>query len=144
MAGILAWSSTATVPDRWALRLGRRVWAINKPRQVSSRATRASRSYGRGLITATTANCSVASPDRPRLGALLSCVGQGSVKVAIRPIRPRPRVTSQHHIAALIQVGEAESSRRYTRTFGAYPDYDGALVCWIWMVRGEGNGTTER
>jgi hypothetical protein len=20
----------------------------------------------------------------------------------------------------------------------------GAVVCWIWMVRGEGNGTTER
>ena len=54
---------------------------------------------------------------------------QGSVKVAIRPIRPRPRVTSQALYGGVDPGRRAESSLRHTRTFGAYLDFDGALGC---------------
>jgi hypothetical protein len=52
---------------------------------------------------------------------------QGSVKVAIRPIRPRPRVTSPALHGGVDPGRRAESSLRHTRTFGAYLDFDGAL-----------------
>jgi hypothetical protein len=59
--------------------------------------------------------------------AMLNESFQGSVKVAIRPIRPRPRVTSPALHGGVDPGRRAESSLRHTWTFGAYLDFDGAL-----------------
>jgi hypothetical protein len=53
---------------------------------------------------------------------------QGSVKVAIRPIRPIPRVTSPALHGGVDLGRRAEASLRHTQTFGAYLDFDGALA----------------
>jgi hypothetical protein len=52
---------------------------------------------------------------------------QGSVNVAIRPIRPRPRVTSPAPYGGVDPGRRAESSLSHTQTFCAYLDFDGAL-----------------
>ena len=74
--------------------------------------------------------------ERERLTRVV--LGQGSVKVAIRPIRPRPRVTSPALYGGVDPGRRAESSLRYTRTFGAYLDFDGALSAGEGACRGYG------
>jgi hypothetical protein len=77
--GVLAWSTTATVPARWTLHWADASGRATSQDSAAARTTRAITLLRTGLTTATTGSCSVAPPvPKPRLGALLSSDDCGS------------------------------------------------------------------
>jgi hypothetical protein len=101
MAGV-ALSRTATVPARWTLPWADASGRATNQDSSAARTTRGITLYGRGLTTATTGSCSggATSPDRPRLGALLSSEDFGLSVERTAKLHPLWRVSSRRYSVA--------------------------------------------